>query len=247
VHSSVETEPVSLALDGAVEVPLPPSATAGPAFQPRVSVVVPVKNGAATIGQCLEALLGQDYPKTLTEILVIDSGSTDHTRLVVSRYPVTLLAEADVLTSYAARNCGIAHASGDVIAFTDADCTPDSELASPACRAAGGFNCRRGGWYRRRRTSGEPVRRVHGTGDAVCRPERRGLQTLLTGNVAVRRATLHALGRFDERLPTAGDVDLGWRMQQRLGLKVQAAAEARVIHHHRPTFRGAFDQYRRYG
>lgn len=245
MHSSVETEPISLTLDHDAEVPMP--AIAGSTFQPRVSVVVPVKNGAATIAQCIEALLGQDYPRALTEILVVDSGSTDDTRLAVSRYPVTLLGGADVLTSYAARNCGIAHASGDVIALTDADCTPEPD------------------WLRRLVAPLEDptVGAVAGTvADAppasLCeeftarvtpfaRPERGGLQTLLTGNVAIRRATLEALGRFDERLPTAGDVDLGWRMQRRLGLGVHEAADARVVHRHRSTFRGVFAQYRRYG
>jgi glycosyltransferase involved in cell wall biosynthesis len=89
-----------------------------------VSIIVPVKNGAATLAGCIEALLAQDYPRALTEIVIVDSGSTDDTPRVAARYPVTLLTECDIRTSYAARNRGIAQAGGEVIALTDADCTP---------------------------------------------------------------------------------------------------------------------------
>jgi GT2 family glycosyltransferase len=62
----------------------------------------------------------------------------------------------------------------------------------------------------------------------------------------VRRAALEAVGYFDERLPTGGDVDLGWRLQKN-GFTVSDAPEARVAHRHRPRMRQAFTQYRRYG
>jgi glycosyltransferase involved in cell wall biosynthesis len=78
--------------------------------------------GRPRFGLCIESLLAQTYTKHLTEIIVVDNGSTDTTPSVVARYSVTLLFEKDVLTSYAARNRGIAHATGEIIAFTDADC-----------------------------------------------------------------------------------------------------------------------------
>ena len=245
VYPSLETESPSLASDDAPRLPRPRAVDAG--YQPRVSVVVPVKNGAATIASCIEALLAQDYPKALTEILVVDSGSTDETQRIVSRYPVTLLAEGDVGTSYAARNCGIAHAGGEVIALTDADCTPAPDwlrhlvapLADPTVGAALGAIDD----ARPESLCEEFTERVK----PFARPVRSGLGTLLTGNVAIRRTTLDALGMFDERLPTGGDVDLGWRLQQRLGLSLRDAPEARVLHRHRATFRQVFAQYRRYG
>jgi dolichol-phosphate mannosyltransferase len=53
----------------------------------RVSVVLPVINEAKRIAACLESLLAQ--PETVTEILVVDGGSTDNTQSVVDRYQST--------------------------------------------------------------------------------------------------------------------------------------------------------------
>lgn len=214
--------------------------------KPRVSVVVPVQNSESTIAACIEALLAQSYPRELCEIVIVDNDSTDGTHAVASRYPVTLLTESEIHTSYAARNRGIAHAAGEIIAFTDADCVPAADwlaqLVTPFDDLAVGAA-------------------VGGVDDAppasLCeeftarvkpfaRPVRNGLQTLLTVNVAIRRSVLETLERFDERLPTAGDVDLGWRLQDR-GFRLADAPAAVVRHRHRSTFREVFRQYRRYG
>ena len=91
---------------------------------PSVSVIVPVYNDQDNIGSLIEALLKQDYPSESFEIIIIDNNSDDRTREIISGYPVTLLEESDVQSSYAARNKGIAHACGSVLAFTDSDCRP---------------------------------------------------------------------------------------------------------------------------
>lgn len=215
-------------------------------FQPRVSVVVPVLNCAATIGACLDGLLAQTYPRELTEIIVVDNDSRDATPAIASQYPVTVLVEDRIHTSYAARNRGIEHATGEVVAFLDGDCVAHVEWLAHLIPPL----------------ADERVGAVLGTVDdaqpqTLCeeftariqpfaRPLRDGLKTLLTVNVAARRSTLEALDGFDERLPTGGDVDLGWRMQRR-GLTLVDAPEARVAHRHRTTFRGVHAQYRRYG
>lgn len=91
---------------------------------PSVSVIVPVYNDQNNIGSLIEALLKQDYPAESFEIIIIDNKSDDRSREIISRYAVTLLAELEVQSSYAARNKGIAHACGSVLAFTDSDCRP---------------------------------------------------------------------------------------------------------------------------
>jgi len=91
----------------------------------KVSVIVPVYNGEREIGRCIKALLSQTYPEELTEIIIIDNGSSDGTCDIVRAFEeVKLLFEHDVQSSYAARNKGIANSRGDILAFTDADCTP---------------------------------------------------------------------------------------------------------------------------
>ncbi|HWS72662.1 MAG TPA: glycosyltransferase [Thermoanaerobaculia bacterium] len=211
-------------------------------------MVIPVRNRSATIGRCLAALAAQDYPQEATEVIVVDNGSTDDTRAIVAAYGVTLLVESEIRTSYAARNRGIRHARGELVAFLDSDCVAAPEWLSQLVSA---FD------------DEQRIAAVVGAIDdapatTLCeeftarlrpfaRPLRRGLATLLTANVAIRRDALEAVGLFDESLPTAGDVDLGWRLQQQLGVVIAENLSARVQHIHRSTFLGIFRQYCRYG
>ena len=92
---------------------------------PFVSVIVPVWNGAGEIERCVAALNAQSYPRERYEILVVDNGSSDDTPSILGRLPnIKVLSEPEP-GSYCARNLGLRHASGDVVAFTDADCVPD--------------------------------------------------------------------------------------------------------------------------
>ncbi|MEM2936003.1 MAG: glycosyltransferase, partial [Candidatus Bathyarchaeia archaeon] len=83
-------------------------------FQPVVSVVVPVRNGEATIGRLLDSLLEVDYDRGKVEVLVVDGNSTDKTREIVSKYPVELLTEEGQGLN-AARNTGIRNSGGKII------------------------------------------------------------------------------------------------------------------------------------
>lgn len=212
-----------------------------------MSVVIPARNGAATIAPCLDALLAQSYPRELTEIVVVENGSTDGTSLLAERYPVTLLSASDVRTSYGARNRGIAAARGEIVAFTDCDCVADREwltrLLAPFADDTVEAVLGRIGDAPAANLYEEFAARVH----PFARPVRGGLKTLLTGNAALRRTTLLALGLFDDSLPTGGDVDLGWRLQRMRPDAVVDAPDAMVKHRHRGTLREVFAQYRRYG
>ncbi len=89
-----------------------------------VSVIVPVYNDQDHIGELIESLLKQDYPQELLEIIIVDNNSTDRTKEIILHYPVTLLEENEIQSSYAARNKGIGYAKGCILAFTDSDCKP---------------------------------------------------------------------------------------------------------------------------
>ena len=92
---------------------------------PAVTVVVPVYNGAATIGATLDALseltLEGGY-----EAIVVDGGSTDGTLEILRQAgdAVTVLHNPQREPA-SSRNLGARHGTAPVIAFTDADCEPD--------------------------------------------------------------------------------------------------------------------------
>jgi glycosyltransferase involved in cell wall biosynthesis len=92
-------------------------------FTPRFSVVMPLYNKAAHVRAAIESALAQSYPAH--ELLVIDNGSTDGGRELAAsvgdpRIKLLDLAEPGP-GGYAGRNIGIRAASGDWIAFLDAD------------------------------------------------------------------------------------------------------------------------------
>jgi glycosyltransferase involved in cell wall biosynthesis len=90
--------------------------------RPFASIIVPVYNGSHTIGELLDSLVSQTYPRERYEIIVIDNNSQDGTPERVQPYPVRLLYEREQQNSYAARNRGIQAARGEAIVFTDAAC-----------------------------------------------------------------------------------------------------------------------------
>lgn len=85
-----------------------------------VSVVIPVYNGAKFIAKAIDSVLAQTYP--VHELIVVNDGSKDDTASVLERYAdrvkVVHIPNGGVSN---ARNTGIKLATGDVIAFLDAD------------------------------------------------------------------------------------------------------------------------------
>ncbi len=94
---------------------------------PKVSVIAPVYNGQESISGLIESLLAQTYPEELLEIFIVDNGSFDQTPEIIQKYPVQFLEEKERQSSYAARNLGLRHATGDIYAFIDADCQASEE------------------------------------------------------------------------------------------------------------------------
>jgi GT2 family glycosyltransferase len=218
-----------------------------PAALPRVSVVVPVRNGAATIEACVDALVRQTYPSELTEIVAVDNASTDGTAQILRGLRVRYLYEPRIGRSHA-RNRGIRDCTGDVIALIDADCVPETE------------------WLARliARFDSDEVSGV--AGEIVSFPARTAAQRYadarfpswqsevlgleepfaLTANVALRARVFDQIGTFDPAFVTAEDVDLGWRFFA-AGLKMNYAPTAIVAHRLRPTARELFRQHAGYG
>jgi glycosyltransferase involved in cell wall biosynthesis len=89
-------------------------------MSPRFSVVIPAFNSAATLARAIESVCAQSWP--VHEIIVVDDGSTDATAEVATGFggAVRLLRQANSGVS-AARNAGAAAATGDWLAFLDAD------------------------------------------------------------------------------------------------------------------------------
>jgi len=87
---------------------------------PRVSVIIPAYNAAATIAATVESVLAQSFRDF--EIIAVDDGSTDHTREILAGFGVRVrLIEQHNDGPAAARNVGARASAGDLLAFLDAD------------------------------------------------------------------------------------------------------------------------------
>lgn len=88
----------------------------------KLSVIIPAYNVAGYIGECLDSVVNQTYRDL--EIIVVNDGSTDDTRAVISRYEnddrVVVIDKSNGGLSDA-RNAGIEQAKGDLITFVDGD------------------------------------------------------------------------------------------------------------------------------
>ncbi len=91
-----------------------------------ISVIIPNRNGAATIGKCVMAALASRHHDF--EVIVVDDGSEDNSAEVIKGLPCRLIRLAEHGGAAKARNTGARHSRGDVLFFTDADCLlqPDS-------------------------------------------------------------------------------------------------------------------------
>ena len=88
--------------------------------KPLVTVILPTRDRAEWIGRAIDSVLAQSY--TRLELLVVDDGSRDATAQVLDRYAdrLTVLSQAPAGV-YAARNRGMRHANGELVAFMDSD------------------------------------------------------------------------------------------------------------------------------
>ena len=187
-------------------------------MSPRVSVVVPAYNAAATIEQALESVFRQSFRDF--EVIVVDDGSTDSTRRVLAGYGdrIRVLAKANEGKPAAARNLGVRGAAGELVAFLDAD---DWWREDKLDRQVGVFG-------------GRPEVGLVYTGDATvdadgktlsvnpCPPGARGwIYDLLTvrnvmvgSSVMARHKAIARAGGFDENLTSIENWDLWIRISR---------------------------------
>jgi len=225
---------------------------------PQVSVIIPIYNGEADLPDLMACLQAQTYPPERVEYLLVDNNSRDRTAALLqaaagdptSKIHIRPLTEATIQSSYAARNTGIRTATGEILAFTDADCRPQPQwlerLVAPFSNATIGL------------VAGEVVA-LPGTSLLEQHAERQGVlsqkNTLAhpfcpygqTANLAIRRAILEQVGLFRPYLTTGGDADICWRILRQTDWQYVFADTALVQHRHRATLRDYEKQWYRYG
>lgn len=217
----------------------------------QVSVIVPVYNSARHIRACLEGLLAQEYPRDGVEIILIDNNSTDASRRIVQEYPEITLLEERSQGAYAARNRGLRHARGELIAFTDADCVPSrdwlrecvSALREPGVGIIlGGHRFARESFLLSLLADYE-----HEQQEYIFNQDDQALYFGRTGNMAVRRELFDQLGPFARR-GRGADTLFVRRCVERYGCAaVRYCPQVRVRHLEIDGLRQLYRKYLVYG
>ena len=215
---------------------------------PTVSVVVCAYNAADTLEDCLTALEALAYRNT--ELIVVNDGSRDATASIARRHAGVRVIDLLNGGLGAARNAGLAAASGEIVAFTDADCRVDPDwltylvypLVASDVVGVGGPNVvpPDDPWM------AQCVARAPGGPTHVMLDDHTA-EHVPGCNMAFRRDALLTIDGFNPVYLRAGDdVDICWRLQAR-GLRIGFAPAALVWHHHRTSVQGYWRQQVGYG
>jgi cellulose synthase/poly-beta-1,6-N-acetylglucosamine synthase-like glycosyltransferase len=212
----------------------------------RVSIVVPVYNGTATITACLESFAAQTYPGLHMEVFIVDDGSTDGTPEFVEQLVgqwdeakprVTVLRQAHQGPA-AARNRGAAAATGEFVLFTDADCVAERDwveqmvlpFQSPEVAAVKGA-------YKTRQRS-LVARFAQAEFDARYRllAAARYVDVVFSYSAGFRRELFIGIGGFDTSFPVADneDTELSYRVAA-AGHRIVFNPRAIIYHRHPAT------------
>lgn len=188
----------------------------------RFSVIIPSKNEAANIQECLNGVFSQLYKEY--ECIVVDNGSTDQTTAIVKTNNVPYIVNRDASIGEL-RNIGVLNSNGDFLAFLDADCAPSPEwlnnaaagLSKPDVGAIG---------YTVLPTSTNWVEKTWFF-NIKAKPGQ--AKYIGSANLIVKRKVFDDVGGFDPKLITGEDREFCWRIQNH-GLKtVQDPSLA--VHH----------------
>ena len=205
----------------------------------RLSVIIPVYNGAAFLDRALASLRQSTFRDF--ECIVVDDGSTDDTAAVATRYGVTLLRLDPRGGPAGARNHGAARARGAVLLFLDADVcvhTDTLALVDAHLRAHPGTDALLGSYDD---TPADPhfvsqyKNLFHHYVHQVSRSE---AWTFWAGCGAIRRTVFETVGGFDETYvrPSIEDIELGARLRAQ-GHRIDLNARIQVTHLKRWTLR----------
>lgn len=212
-----------------------------------VSVIIPVYHDWDRLSLCLQALKRQTYPKGLIEIIVINNACDDRVPEWLSVPDNCRIIVENERGSYAARNAGIKLSVGDILAFTDSDCIPDTTWIENAIKY---FEAEPG------------IDRIGGNVELFYKTDKPNLaeayETIyafrqdlyvedggaVTANMISRRKVFEEVGLFNSNMYSGGDNEWGHRATSK-GFSIVYAPEVIVKHPARSKVRDLVRKARR--
>ena len=207
----------------------------------QISVVCPVHNSYNHFLGLLSALKKQTLKRSKFEVIFVDNNPEPllAEEIIPRNWSIVFLPSP--LSSYAARNAGLAVAKGEIIAFIDVDCTPEPDWLEKGLKSvhadsgtivAGAVDMLPG----REKSVWHFFDAVYNINNY--RSVQRGFAK--TANLFVPRKAFQIVGDFDAQRISGGDVEWTQRANAK-GFQLQYSPAARVSH---PT-RGALKQLKK--
>jgi cellulose synthase/poly-beta-1,6-N-acetylglucosamine synthase-like glycosyltransferase len=220
-----------------------------------VSIIIPVKNEASLLKNCLESILNLDYPKNKIEVIIADGMSTDNTAEVARKYGAKVVLNEKQTVS-PGRNVAFKHATGEIVAFTDADCIVDKNWIKNALKYfAGSKVACVGGPNLTPPDEGDFGKAVgfvfnqslFAAGSIHAREinEIMSVRSIPGCNAIYRREALDKVMPIDESLLTCDDTELNQRLID-IGYKLLYTPDVFVWHYRRSNPKRLFRQMYRY-
>src|SRR5215467_12376425 len=214
---------------------------------PKLSVVIPTKNRAALLAECIERIESQTVSRDQYEVIVIDNDSIDETRIVLEQktklHPNLKFGVQEKPGAAATRNAGLRLANSDLILFVDDDVQAESSLIeahieshrkNPNASVIGAVSMPWGDTsdpflrYLRDHRILNPYTPSKGPID---------FSYYHTCNVSTPTNVLLNVGGFNEAFQIYGmeDIELGYRLQK-AGSRMVFAPDAKAIHYRFPEY-----------
>jgi len=229
----------------------------GPAWVPFVSVVLPVRNEAKDLGECLDAVLAQDYPIDRMEVLVADGRSDDATRDIIEGYarrdPRVRLVDNPGRIVPTGLNAAIREFRGDILVRVDGHTLVDRDYVAQSVAALGrtGADVVGGamtaiGTSAFGRAVAYATSTPMGVGGSSFHYAGREEEAESVYMGSFRRDVFERFGLFDERCVRNQDDEFNYRLREGGG-RIVLAPGMRSRYFPRETPRALWRQYYQYG
>jgi glycosyltransferase involved in cell wall biosynthesis len=227
----------------------------------KVSLIIPVYNGAKTIRDLLEAICEQDFPLSDLEVIISDGRSTDGTREKIAEFAKSVpelkikVIDNPSRTRSSALNLAIRESSGEYILRMDAHSFPHPDYIKYCLKAlleekgdnVGGViqvKPANQGWVAQSiaAAAAHPL----GVGDASYRTGSKAREVDTVAFGAFHRSLVERIGGFDESLLINEDYEFNVRVRKSGGV-VWLDPDIKVTYQSRRTFQELAVQYWNYG
>jgi succinoglycan biosynthesis protein ExoA len=228
---------------------------------PSVSIIIPCYNEQDTIGNLLEAIYAQTFPRTDLDVVIADGMSKDRTRALIAAFSDThpdlhITVTDNLIRSIpAALNCALKQAQGEIIVRLDGHSHPYPDYVERCVanlqaglgeNVGGIWEINPGAQTWMAQSIAAAAAHPLGVGDALYRRTGKAAYVDTVPFGAFKRELLALVGFFDETLLTNEDYEFNARIRKSGG-KVWLDPCIRSVYFARPTLASLARQYSRYG